>query len=93
MQSLNSTRCSNKPYTPDSSHAESWLTPDVFKYKGKSYQIMPDMKVENLPRNGGKKVSNKDKKTDQKEPSTKSGMVHKDDPGHIEYFPDMEGSE
>lgn len=41
-------------YIPDTSHAESWLTPDVFKYKGQSYRVMPDMKVVKLPANGKK---------------------------------------
>lgn len=36
------------PYIPDSSHAENWITPDIFIYRGQKYQIMPGGKVERV---------------------------------------------
>ena len=39
----------------DGSMAEDWITPDIFVFKGRQYEIMPDgFTIKPLPKNGGK---------------------------------------
>jgi hypothetical protein len=40
-----------KPYTPDSSDAKSWLTPDIFVWKGRHYKLEPNLRIRKLPKN------------------------------------------
>lgn len=43
-----------KQYIPDSSHAEEWLSADVFVYKGMRFLILPDGTIIHLRKNGQK---------------------------------------
>lgn len=46
-----------KEYIPDSSHAEKWVSEDVFVWKGMRFRIMPDGEVVKVRRNGKSKRS------------------------------------
>lgn len=48
----------NKPYIPDSSKAEYWLSEDVFVYRDMKFKILPNGDVVHLRKNGRGKRGN-----------------------------------
>lgn len=48
-----------KEYIPDTSHAEEWLTEDIFVWNGMKFKVLPDFSIVHIPKNGDREDGNR----------------------------------